>query len=71
MNYKNLNYEIETLYPSMLSMNYKNLNYVETTPTIKGRCARIEASMNYKNLNYEIETNAGFMAWHLWQDDEL
>ena len=58
MNYKNLNYEIETavldaavgfirISIMRLKLNYKNLNY------------EIETSvMNYKNLNYEIETLA-------------
>ena len=62
MNYKNLNYEIETCYVLMrsvmttMSMNYKNLNYeIETNASAGGSGARLSA-MNYKNLNYEIET---------------
>ncbi len=44
MNYKNLNYEIETLFLGTLpsrgpadAMNYKNLNYeIETDKTVSG-----------------------------------
>ena len=61
MNYKNLNYEIETLvgktsHLRLLPMNYKNLNYeIETRLNTLG-LRRTRIPMNYKNLNYEIET---------------
>ena len=61
MNYKNLNYEIETTCFSLarsldaFAMNYKNLNY--EIETISNKLSEaFTASMNYKNLNYEIET---------------
>ena len=62
MNYKNLNYEIETeevtevtlIHPA--SMNYKNLNYEIETGSQKHREHQHICAMNYKNLNYEIET---------------
>ena len=61
MNYKNLNYEIETRLSTptarsindRVPMNYKNLNYEIETRVLKRAPYR---SMNYKNLNYEIET---------------
>ena len=59
MNYKNLNYEIETYVMLaigvVLSMNYKNLNY-EIETAIPRAGVVLSATMNYKNLNYEIET---------------
>ena len=69
MNYKNLNYEIETdrkhYQPANTgcncpTMNYKNLNYEIETEIHHGIVYTFP--MNYKNLNYEIET---IMADHL------
>ena len=64
MNYKNLNYEIETTekpkHPGAISietpMNYKNLNYEIETLYMREGSLTWGNSMNYKNLNYEIET---------------
>ena len=63
MNYKNLNYEIETsCYPHLRSadgytMNYKNLNYEIETRISFDIAVAASSAMNYKNLNYEIETS--------------
>ena len=62
MNYKNLNYEIETKMQRnlrirlALTMNYKNLNYEIETGKLYSGAVAAGVSMNYKNLNYEIET---------------
>ena len=63
MNYKNLNYEIETCMDSssgneLLTMNYKNLNYEIETCRYGSTLDLLEFAMNYKNLNYEIETRS-------------
>ena len=61
MNYKNLNYEIETRglvrwhSVNPFTMNYKNLNYEIETCRIC-HLNILHPAMNYKNLNYEIET---------------
>ena len=55
MNYKNLNYEIETLGVEDLiidlpfTMNYKNLNYeIETPNHDRYRCDRVMKLSNYE-----------------------
>ena len=63
MNYKNLNYEIETVSRVRgkggrpLTMNYKNLNYEIETTSKECLLHNRSLPMNYKNLNYEIETS--------------
>ena len=56
MNYKNLNYEIETTTIRTV-LNYKNLNYEIETDDDPCSSMPDQRTMNYKNLNYEIETS--------------
>ena len=65
INYKNLDYEIETSKSHgdpysirQLAINYKNLDYEIETSMVRGlsHCDDVSATINYKNLDYEIET---------------
>ena len=62
INYKNLDYEIETEYvipvgnPETLTINYKNLDYEIETMFKQHSVNCPNVPINYKNLDYEIET---------------